>query len=129
MSELGIRRISSIEEWDALVSEAGDGALWLLKHSLICPLSSEGLKEFERFAASSQDKIDDDSLFAIIEVQNARDVSTEIARRTGVKHETPQVILLVGNTVGWHASHWEVTVSALARAPRPSTTAAGAGSE
>ena len=90
MSERSIRRISNLEELDRLLAEARERPVWLFKHSLICPLSTEGRREFERFVAETEV----DALFAVIEVQNARDVSDEVARRTGVRHQTPQAILL-----------------------------------
>ncbi|MEM7357326.1 MAG: monothiol bacilliredoxin BrxC family protein [Acidobacteriota bacterium] len=49
-------------------------------------------------------------------MQNARDVSNEIAQRTGVKHESPQALLMRDGTVTWHASHWSIQAEALQEA-------------
>ena len=46
-------------------------------------------------------------------VQRARDVSNAIAARLGLRHESPQVILLSGNEVLFHASHGGVTPDAI----------------
>lgn len=45
-----------------------------------------------------------------------RPVSNEIAARLGVKHESPQAILVRGGKAVWHASHRQVTAANLAAA-------------
>ena len=52
----------------------------------------------------------------IVEVQSARDVSRELASRTGVRHETPQVIILRDGKAVWNASHFDVTAADVQRA-------------
>jgi bacillithiol system protein YtxJ len=52
----------------------------------------------------------------LVEVQSARDVSREIADRTGVRHESPQVIVLRNGKAVWNASHFDVTATAVAAA-------------
>jgi bacillithiol system protein YtxJ len=42
-------------------------------------------------------------------VQHSRSVSNAIAERTGIRHESPQAILLKGGEVVYHASHYDVT--------------------
>jgi bacillithiol system protein YtxJ len=126
VSEMNIRKIRNIAEWETLLEEAGGRPVWLFKHSLTCPLSSEGRNEFERFAA---DGGAESAVLAMIEVQNSRELSNELARRLGVRHETPQAILLLGDRVCWHGSHWNISTSTLARADREAVAAVGAGGE
>jgi bacillithiol system protein YtxJ len=52
----------------------------------------------------------------ILEVQSARDVSRELADVTGVRHETPQVIVLRDGKAVWNASHFEVTADDVLKA-------------
>jgi bacillithiol system protein YtxJ len=52
----------------------------------------------------------------LIEVQGARSISNEIKERTGIAHESPQVIILRNGNAVWHASHWKVTSHAVAQA-------------
>jgi bacillithiol system protein YtxJ len=40
-------------------------------------------------------------------------VSDAAARRLGVRHETPQALLLRDEKVVWNASHFSITASAL----------------
>jgi bacillithiol system protein YtxJ len=53
---------------------------------------------------------------ALVEVQYARELSNEIENRLGVKHESPQVIVLHNGQVVWDASHFKVTADAVADA-------------
>jgi bacillithiol system protein YtxJ len=55
---------------------------------------------------------------ALIEVQRARALSSEIATRLGVAHESPQVIVLRNGQVIWSASHFDITANAVAEAVR-----------
>jgi len=36
--------------------------------------------------------------------------------RTGVRHESPQVLLIRDGLAVWHGSHWEITEQALDQA-------------
>jgi bacillithiol system protein YtxJ len=55
---------------------------------------------------------------ALVEVQRSRELSAEIESRTGITHESPQVIVLRDGRVVWNASHWRVNAEAVAEAVR-----------
>jgi bacillithiol system protein YtxJ len=57
-------------------------------------------------------------------VREDRPLSLAVAERTGVAHESPQVILLSGGRARWHASHRAVTLAALREACAPERPAA-----
>ncbi len=86
----------------------------LFKHSLTCPISSAALRQYQSFLDHRPEG--DAAVYALVEIQNARDVSDEIARRTGIRHESPQALVLRGGEVAWHASHWSIKVDALTSA-------------
>jgi bacillithiol system protein YtxJ len=46
-------------------------------------------------------------------------LSNAIAERFGVRHETPQALLIKDGRVVWHASHWSITSDSLTEALRP----------
>ena len=52
----------------------------------------------------------------ILEVQSAREISRELANLTGIRHETPQVIVLRDGKAVWNASHFDVTAGHVAKA-------------
>jgi bacillithiol system protein YtxJ len=66
---------------------------------------------------------------ALIEVQRARELSTEIENRLGVAHESPQVIVLRNGQVVWNASHFKITADAVTEAVREARAAARQGSD
>lgn len=48
-------------------------------------------------------------------VREDRPLSLAVAERTGVRHESPQVICLVGGRAAAHASHRDITGERLRR--------------
>jgi bacillithiol system protein YtxJ len=106
-----IARIESEKALDELFARSFERPVWVLKHSLVCPLSAEALREFGRFAATPTG-----SELRVLEIQRQRGLSQELARRTGVRHESPQAILVRDGKASWHASHWSITARALAAA-------------
>jgi bacillithiol system protein YtxJ len=46
-------------------------------------------------------------------IQQNRDLSALIAEETGIRHESPQVILFRGGQAAWSASHGAVTLAAM----------------
>jgi bacillithiol system protein YtxJ len=59
---------------------------------------------------------DPNVIYRLIVVQNARSISNEAAARLGVKHETPQAILVRNGNPVWHASHMDITSEAIEEA-------------
>jgi bacillithiol system protein YtxJ len=110
MSEL--TRLNRVEELEACLERSWREPVWVFKHSLTCSISFTALAEFEAFV----DEGGPARSYALIEVQTARELSDELARRTGVLHESPQVILLRDGEAVWHASHWRIEAESLQRA-------------
>lgn len=106
-----IRRIESIDQLDELLERSRERPVWIFKHSLTCPISSRAWSEFRSFAEDRPDGV-----YILIEVQNARSISNAVAERTGIRHQSPQAILLRNAAVAWHASHYSIEVTALLRA-------------
>ena len=109
-----IQRIESLPALDELFETAKEKTVWIFKHSLTCPISGAAWGEFRRFVADQP--VNDGSVFALIEIQYARPVSNAVAERTGVRHQSPQAILLRDSRVAWHASHYDIDQRALQRA-------------
>ncbi len=101
-------RIKDTESLDELTEASKDRPVVIFKHSLTCPISAAAYDQMARF----------DGEVALIEVQVARALSTEIEDRLGVAHESPQVIILNKGQVAWNASHFKITAEAVAKAVR-----------
>lgn len=119
-----LRRIAALVQLDDLFAGSSEWPTWLFKHSLICPTSDLALREFGGFAERHPELGE----FAVVEIQRARDISKAVAARTGVRHESPQVLLLHKGEVLWHASHWQITEAALVEAAGAASLARGVAS-
>ena len=84
---------------------------WIFKHSPICPTSERAEREVERYAAAHPEL----PVYRV-DVIGDRPVSQSIAARLGIRHESPQAILLVAGRPVWDDSHGGVTAAALERA-------------
>ena len=109
-----IQKIESLSGLDELLEGAKDRQVWIFKHSLTCPISGAAWAEFKRFAADHPEE--NGTVFAVIEIQYARPVSAAVAERSGVRHQSPQAILLREGRVSWHASHYDIDGAALRQA-------------
>jgi len=107
-----LTRLERLEDLDALLARTTDRPLFLYKHSLACGTSAYALDELTEHLHAGPAGAD----YAMVAVQTHRDVSNEIARRLGVRHETPQVILVRDGHAVWSASHFRVTADAVQRA-------------
>jgi bacillithiol system protein YtxJ len=56
--------------------------------------------------------------YAMVTVQTHRAVSNAVAQKLGVRHETPQALLIRDGRVVWSASHFRVTAAAVDAAIR-----------
>jgi bacillithiol system protein YtxJ len=115
-----LTHLQGVEDFDALLAESKDRPLLLFKHSVACGTSFEALDELI-------DHLNDDRLparYAIVTVQTHRELSNTVARRLGVRHETPQALLIRDGRVVWTASHFRVTGGALEAAIKDQIRAA-----
>jgi bacillithiol system protein YtxJ len=101
-------RITATTSLDEIEERSKERAVILFKHSLTCPISGRAYDEMAEYPGE----------VALIEVQRARELSSEIERRLGVAHESPQVIVLRNGQVIWSASHFDITADAVTEAVR-----------
>lgn len=88
---------------------------WALvfKHSTRCPVSTAAHREVAGFRQKHPE-----APVYVVHVVEQRDLSKAVAERTGVRHESPQAIVLASGAVAWSDSHEGVTADAL-EAVRP----------
>ena len=118
-----LSRFTTSAQLDNLFKASSKHPVWLFKHSLICPTSAGAWQEFERFAAKQANR----ERIGVIEIQRARELSREVAERTGVRHESPQALLIRDGLPLWHASHWEITEQSLDEAAEDHLAAENSG--
>ena len=90
-------RIDDRATLENLLTDSSRKPVIVFKHSNACSISARAYREMEKL-----DEVN------ILEVQTAREISRELANLTGVRHETPQVIILRDGKAVWNASHFEV---------------------
>ncbi len=101
-------KIIDTKAFEDLANRSSERPVVVFKHSLTCPISAAAYEQMTKLEGE----------VALIEVQRARELSTEIENRFGVAHESPQVIVLRNGEVVWNASHFEITADAVAEAVR-----------
>ncbi|MDQ4123105.1 MAG: bacillithiol system redox-active protein YtxJ [Acidobacteriota bacterium] len=104
---MAFNEITEINELDAVFAESNEKPVVLYKHSLTCPISHAA---YEEMSLLKNEPI------RLVIVQDARAVSNEIAARTGLRHESPQTIILREGKPIWHASHYDITKTSVTRA-------------
>jgi bacillithiol system protein YtxJ len=106
-----LTHLSDLDMLEAAIAESLERPVLLFKHSRTCGISCEALDELRAHVESSVMN----AAYKLITVQSHRGVSETAAQRLGVRHETPQAILLRGGRSVWNASHFRITATELAR--------------
>jgi bacillithiol system protein YtxJ len=104
-----ITRIERIEDVDGLLADSASTPVLIYKHSYTCGTSAYALDELTDLLHRQPTA----ARYAMVAVQTHRDASSAIATRLGVRHETPQVLLVRDGRVVWSASHFRVTADAI----------------
>ena len=91
---------------DPLFERSHHEPVVVFKHDPYCSISVIAYREMTRLGHEA----------AIVDVAHDRKVSREIAERTGVHHESPQVIVLRHGRVAWSASHFDISAQAVSYA-------------
>lgn len=113
LEKLGVQELTTIDELDALINESDARPLFILKHSTTCPISASA---YRRVVDYLQAAGPDSPTVHLLKVIESRPVSNELAQRTGIRHESPQCILLHHRAAAWSASHGAITATAMAAA-------------
>jgi bacillithiol system protein YtxJ len=99
-----------VQSLDAAIAESRERPVLLFKHSRYCGVSCEALDEL---TSHIEARHTGDVVYKMITVQTHRPVSDAVAQRLGLRHETPQAILLRDGQVVWNASHFRITATQL----------------
>lgn len=98
-------------ELDGVFAASHHATVVVVKHSITCGVSQAAWTEVLAASAARPNPA-----WYVVRIQDARPVSTALAGRTGVRHESPQVLILRDGLVTWHASHWDITTDAVVAA-------------
>jgi len=85
----------------------------IFKHSTRCPISRAAHLAFAAFIEEHPEIRD---ICYFVDVVGRPPVSRAVAEKTGIRHESPQAIVVKKGRVSWHASHYSITKDALLEA-------------
>jgi bacillithiol system protein YtxJ len=100
-----MNEMTSRDDTDAAMGE--ESAL-LFKYSTTCPISANARQEMDSLLSGGEPV----PVYRV-DVNAQREVSDYVAERTGVEHQSPQVILLRGGRPVWDADRFGVTAGAI----------------
>lgn len=103
-----MRPLTTPDDLDALLQAP---VAILLKHGARCPVSAAA-----RDALMAFEEGDPGIPVAGIEVTGERALSDAIAERTGIRHESPQVMVLVHGAPRWTATKRDISAESIAGA-------------
>ena len=104
-------RLSSVPDVAALerlLARSHQAPVLLFNHDPGCAGSWRACEELEGLAGA----------VALVDVRHAHEVKRAIEARLGVRHESPQAIVVRDGRAAWSASHGAIRAAALARALR-----------
>jgi bacillithiol system protein YtxJ len=101
--------LSDLADLEAALAESSRRPVVIFKHSRTCGTSFEALDELQAHIQGASAG----AAYRLITVQNHRDMAREVETRLGIRHETPQAILLRDGRAVWSASHFRITARQL----------------
>lgn len=104
------KTLSSVEQFEMLLTEEKSFAVF--KHSTRCSISSMVKNRVE-----SSWKLEDEELpIYYLDLISYRDVSNLISERSGVEHQSPQLIVFSNGSAVYNASHTAIDTNEVASA-------------
>lgn len=97
------RFLESDDELAAIIRSSSHRPTTIFLHDPWCPISARAFGEMEKLGGEVPS----------VDVSRQRRLSSEIERRTGIRHESPQIIVLRDAVAVWDASHGRVTAGAV----------------
>ena len=100
-SGLPWERLTSVDQMKKAIEDSAVKPVLLFKHSTSCSISNMALNGFIRKWEGAKEEID----IYYLDLLSYRDVSSAIAKETGIIHQSPQVIVLKNKEVVYTATH------------------------
>jgi bacillithiol system protein YtxJ len=104
-----LQLLSTLADLDAALARSADRPAVIFKHSPTCGTSAQAHESIAELLEGSPVEAD----WYVVPVQSSREVSNAIAARFGVRHESPQALIVDAGHLAWHGSHFRVTGAAL----------------
>ncbi|MEX0724175.1 MAG: bacillithiol system redox-active protein YtxJ [Gracilimonas sp.] len=108
-SDFGWQSVSSEVSLSEIIMASNHKPQVIYKHSTRCATSFFALKNVQSLSEEVKEKAD----FYMVDVISQRGLSAHIAEQVGVRHESPQLIILKEEKVFWNGSHHSVNIESL----------------
>lgn len=102
-------RLADEQQIEEIIQQSRQKPQLIYKHSYRCGVCAFSKSELDSAAVTVTSQAD----MYFVDVINSRKVSNKIAEEFGVRHESPQVLLLVDGEVAWHKSHGSIKADSL----------------
>jgi len=100
--------LTNVQELDDLFSSSRRHAQLLFLYDPWCPISAAATRQMTQLERKVM----------TINVSHRHDLSRQIEKRTGIRHESPQAIVIDQGVAVWDASHSAITSQTLASVMR-----------
>ncbi|WP_395049339.1 bacillithiol system redox-active protein YtxJ [Flavobacterium sp.] len=100
--------LTDLGQLNEIITLSNDKPAVIFKHSTRCSVSRFALKQFEN-EFDNEDKVDT----YFLDLLEHRDVSNEIAKRFGVFHQSPQLLLIKDGKSIYDVSHSDIDAEEL----------------
>src|SRR5688572_67151 len=101
-----INKVDTSDKLDAVFDRSYTEPVILFKHSSTCGISAHALEM----------AMEIDAEINLLVIQQNRELSREVAERTGYAHQSPQAFVLVSGKPVYHATHYGIDPIRLAEA-------------
>ncbi|MEZ4703446.1 MAG: bacillithiol system redox-active protein YtxJ [Rhodothermales bacterium] len=102
-ARIGFLPLDSDAAWNDVIARSEREPVVVFKHSLTCGISAGARRRMLEMGSPG-----DPPVYELV-VQHARPLSNAIATSLGVRHESPQVLVLHAGRVVFHTSHGSIT--------------------
>lgn len=106
--------LNTLSDLERVIALSDERRIFIYKHSSACPISSRTYRTYHDYADKS--KAEAAPIFTEVFVIEHRDVSNAVADRLGVRHQSPQLLLLSKRKTVWNTSHFDITKESIDRA-------------
>jgi len=103
------QEITTVAQLNAIAEASKTKVQAIFKHSTRCGISRMVITNFEKSFDLTEDQVD----LYYLDLLNHRDISSEIAAKFQVFHESPQFIVIRNGATVHHASHSAITPQVL----------------
>ena len=96
-------KLNEIEQLEEINKASFEAPVMIFKHSTRCSISSSALNRVERNWNNEQDDIKVKPYY--LDLIAYRNISTEIAKKWNVEHQSPQVLIIKNGTCIYTETH------------------------